>query len=203
MDLLLRLAPRPLGRDAVVLLVRLPGYFGVFPLQSGQRSIFASAVQSRKVSAADTSHEAERRSTRIRAQIPVRVTSLDPAFKFSERCHTLIVNTQGCGLRVSTELPAGTQVLLDELPSGLKATGIVANAVPLGSEGKYWLVGVALDRVGNIWGLHPAPADWGETMPTAQADAAPASVPVARAVNSSEWPYSQFSRRGEFHPGRR
>lgn len=153
----------------------------------------------------ETSHEAERRSSRIRAQIPVRLTSLDPQLKFAERCHTLIVNTEGCGLRLTTALPAGTQVLLDELPAGLKVTGIVVNAVPLGSDKKYWLVGVALDRTGNIWGIHPAPADWGETKAVAAAaSAAPAPANVAPAAQkSNEWPYSQFSRRGEFHPGRR
>lgn len=158
------------------------------------------------MASAPNSSAAQRRSTRIRAQIPVRVSSLDPEFAFAERCHTLVVNTQGCGLRLSRELPAGVQVLLDELPTGLQVTGIVANAVPLGSDGKYWLVGLALDDKGNIWGIHPAPSDWAEAkaMVAAAAASSPTSTSgVAPAAKKGEWPYSQFSPRGEFHPGRK
>src|SRR5436190_341721 len=58
------------------------------------------------------SYEAERRSTRIRAQIPLRVTSLDPAIQFSEQCHTLVVNTEGwsaavASFRTGCSCPAG------------------------------------------------------------------------------------------------
>ena len=59
-----------------------------------------------------------RRSTRIRAQIPLRVTSLDPATPFSESGHTLVVNTQGCGVRLSRALEPGLAVSLDDLPAG-------------------------------------------------------------------------------------
>src|ERR1700757_5497719 len=78
------------------------------------------------------SYEAERRSTRIRAQIPLRVTSLDPAIQFSEQCHTLVVNTEGCGVRLSRPLEPGVPVRLEELPGGHIATALVANCVPLG-----------------------------------------------------------------------
>ncbi len=84
------------------------------------------------------SYEAERRSTRIRAQIPLRVTSLDPAIQFSEQCHTLVVNTEGCGVRLSRPLEPVT----------------------------------------------PA-------------------APVPLATQQDQWPYAQFSSRGEFHPGRK
>src|SRR5713226_6645601 len=132
----------------------------------------------------EKSYEAARRSTRIQAQIPLRLTSLDPAIQMSEHCHTLVLNTQGCGVR------------LDELPGGQSVTARVANCVPLGPGGKSWVVGVALDQTGNIWGIHPAPVDWGsEPQPVA------AAVAIPREKN--EWPYSQFSTRGEFHPGRK
>ncbi|HXZ30872.1 MAG TPA: hypothetical protein VEH30_01210 [Terriglobales bacterium] len=136
-----------------------------------------------------------RRSTRIRAQIPIRLTSLDPAIEFAERCHTLVVNTEGCGVRVSRPLDPGLPVLLDELPAGNPAEGSVANCVPLGTEGKYWVVGIALDQPGNIWCIRPAPADWKESGP------ALASVPLPKKVD--EWPYSFFSGKGEAHPGRK
>jgi hypothetical protein len=145
----------------------------------------------------EKSFEAQRRSTRIRAQIPLRVTSLDPAIEFSEHCHTLVVNTQGCGVRLSRSLERGVPVRLDELPTGQAVAGRVANCVPLGSEGKYWLVGLALDQTGNVWGIAPAPADWGGE---SKAFAAAASATPGK---KNEWPYSQFSRTGEFHPGRK
>ncbi len=140
------------------------------------------------------SYEAERRSSRIRAQIPLRLTSLDPAIQLSERCHTLVLNTQGCGVRLSRPLEAGVPVRLDELPNGHTATARVANCVPLGTGGKYWVVGLALDQTGNIWGIHPAPANWGSE---------PQLAAVTAPVKKGEWPYTQFSNKGEFHPGRK
>jgi hypothetical protein len=88
-------------------------------------------------------------------------------------------------------------VRLDELPTGCVAEGQVANCVPLGP--KHWLVGIALGEIGNIWGLNPAPADWGSQPKAAAAAAATLSIPAKK----GEWPFSQFSRIGEFHPGRK
>src|SRR5215469_17082191 len=51
-----------------------------------------------------------RRGTRVRAQILLRITSLDPATKFSESCHTVVVNPSGCGIRFSHPLEPGTHV---------------------------------------------------------------------------------------------
>lgn len=142
------------------------------------------------------SFEAARRSTRIRAQIPFRLTSLDPAIPFSDHCHTLVVNTEGCGVRLSRPLEPGLPVLLDELPGGISAPAVVANCVPLGSGGNYWLVGLALEQPANIWCIQPAPADWGsEPMAVAVA------MPPPKKEN--EWPYSVFSSKGEAHPGRK
>jgi hypothetical protein len=152
--------------------------------------------------AAAKSYESSRRSTRIRAQIPVRVTSLDPEITLSEHCHTVVVNTQGCGVRLSRSLEAGVAVRLDELPTGQVVTAQVANSVPLGADGKYWLVGLAMEQTGNIWGIHPAPADWGSE-PKAMAAAAGAGAATAIPAKKDEWPFSQFSNRGEFHPGRK
>jgi hypothetical protein len=147
------------------------------------------------MSSAVKSYEAERRSTRIRAQIPFRLASLDPAIPFSEQCHTLVVNTEGCGVRLTQPLEPGLSVLLDELPGGTSAPARVANCVPLGTEGKYWLVGIALEEPANIWCIQPAPADWGI--------AASLVVAVAPPKKENEWPYSVFSTKGEAHPGRK
>jgi len=146
------------------------------------------------------SFEAVRRSTRIRAQIPFRLVSMDPAVTFSEQCYTLIVNTEGCGVRLTQPLEPGLPILLDELPSGTKATARVANCVPLGTEGKYWLVGIALDEPGNIWCIRPAPANWERASMARAAAAAPEAAPHKKAA---QWPYSVFSSKGEAHPGRK
>ena len=140
-----------------------------------------------------------RRSTRIRAQIPLRVTSLDPAIPFSESGHTLVLNTQGCGVRLSRALEPGMAISLEELPGGKSVTARVANCVPLGSGRQWWMVGIALDEPGNVWGVHPAPADWSSET----ALAATATAPAASPAKSGEWPFRQFSNRGEFHPGKR
>jgi hypothetical protein len=139
-----------------------------------------------------------RRSTRIRAQIPLRVTALGATAPFSETGHTLVINSQGCGVRLSRPLKPGAEVFLDELPSGRRVTARVANCVPLGAASNYWVVGIALDQPGNIWGIHPAPEDWGSETVVA----APAAAQAGTA-KAGEWPYRQFSNRGEFHPGRR
>jgi hypothetical protein len=136
-----------------------------------------------------------RRSTRIRAQIPIRITSLEPEVEFQEHCHTLVVNMEGCGVRLSRPLKPGTPILLDELPGGSTAEARVANCVPFGTEGKYWVVGIALEKPGNIWCIQPAPADWRESSPPV------ASVPPPK--KTGEWPYSFFSGKGEAHPGRK
>ena len=141
------------------------------------------------------SSEAARRSTRIRAQIPFRLVSVDPAISLDEHCHTLVVNTEGCGVRLTRPLEPGLQVLLSELPGGGSAGGRVANCVPLGTGSSFWLIGLALEEPGNIWCIQPAPADWGETKTTAAA--------VAPPKKENEWPYSVFSIKGEAHPGRK
>ncbi len=101
-----------------------------------------------------------RRGTRVRAQILLRVTSLEAAEGFSERCHTLLVNPNGCGVRLPRSLRPGMRVRVEELPGGKSATAHVACNVPLSTANKYWLVGLGLDSPGNPWCIAPAPADW-------------------------------------------
>lgn len=152
--------------------------------------------ESLRMSSSAKSFEAARRSTRIRAQIPFRLVSRDPAIPFSEQCHTLVVNTEGCGVRLNRPLEPGLPVLLDELPGGTSAVAVVANCVPLGTGGNYWLVGLALEQPSNIWCIRPAPADWGSEL-----DHVGAVVPPPK--KEDEWPYSVFSSKGEAHPGRK
>jgi len=147
-----------------------------------------------------TSREAARRSTRIRAQIPVRITVIEGSSYFSQSCHTLVVNTAGCAVRLSQPLELATAVCIDQLPNQRTANARVANCVPLGAGRQYWLVGLALDEPENIWEIRPAPADWGTESAVAVAaiTATNASVPTKK----GGWPFSKESpSRGCFGGG--
>lgn len=149
--------------------------------------------------------EMKRRSTRIQLHLPVRVSSCEPSVPFCEHCYTLIVNLQGCGVRVPFPVRLGLPVVIDELPTGVTMSGRVVNCVPLGSEGKFWLVGLAFDHPANVWAIDPVPPDW-ETVtrpetPNSTADDSPS--PATTSGKHAAWPYSMFSDRGEAHPGRR
>ena len=101
-----------------------------------------------------------RRGTRIRAQIPLRLTSLDPTSIFSENCHTLVVNPQGCGVRFHRPLKPGLRVRVDGLPGVPSTTARVTANVPPRQGSRYWTVGIGFDSPGDIWCLAPAPPDW-------------------------------------------
>lgn len=103
---------------------------------------------------------ATRRSTRLRVEIPVSVISLDRQRPFGDRCVVLVVSAQGCGFRASEELLAGTPIMISDLPGGGSVTARVASCVPMGSDGKYFLVGASLYSHGNVWGIANAPPDW-------------------------------------------
>ena len=143
--------------------------------------------------------ESPRRMTRVRVEIPLRLTTLAPAPLLAEQCYTLVVNPQGCGVKLSRALDPGTRVLLDGLPGGVHVNARVANCLPLGTDGKFFLLGLALETPGNVWGIQKAPADWedaGAELPT--------PIPTAEDPSKKKnWPYSLFSQRGEAHPGRR
>jgi hypothetical protein len=143
-----------------------------------------------------------RRSTRLRVEIPVSVTSLDRRRPFVERCIVLVVSAQGCGFRSSQALQLETPIMLGDLPGANSVTGRVASCVPLGNDA--FLVGVALYNHGNVWGITDAPEDWNvaaKNDPVA-AQPKPPSVPK-RAVQKKSWPFNLFSDGAEVHPGRK
>ncbi|HKW16521.1 MAG TPA: hypothetical protein VJO35_03330 [Terriglobales bacterium] len=109
-----------------------------------------------------SSQPQRRLGTRVRAQIPVRITSLDPEIDFSESCYTLMVNPKGCGIRCSRRLTPGLLLRVDELPGRGSARATVACVRPLEKGSKYWIVGIALESPGNLWCIAPAPSDWGD-----------------------------------------
>jgi hypothetical protein len=143
--------------------------------------------------------KATRRSTRLRVEIPVTVTSMDRRHQFSATCIALVVSPQGCGFRTSQPLPLETPVLLSGLPDGGSASARVANCLPLGNDGKYFLIGVSLYNHGNVWGIADPPSDWN----CAPTSAAASAGDAAATKSKSAWPYNLFSGHGETHPGRK
>jgi hypothetical protein len=146
-----------------------------------------------------------RRSTRMRVEIPVTVISMDRKHPLSAECMALVVSPQGCGFRASQALPIGTPVLLSDLPGGGNASARVANCLPLGSDGKYFLIGVSLYNPGNVWGIANPPADWNCASTPNPASTAETKAPAnSKPANSKNtWPYNLFSGQGEAHPSRK
>ena len=147
--------------------------------------------------------KAIRRSTRLRVEIPVSVISLDRKRPFGDRCMVLVVSAQGCGFRASEPLEVETPIMLSGLPGGGSVTARVANCLPLGNDGKYFLVGASLYTHGNVWGIADPPADWTAVAKddpvAAKADAKSGPLKVQKA----EWPYNLFAEGAELHPGRK
>jgi hypothetical protein len=148
--------------------------------------------------------KATRRSTRVRVEIPISVTSLDRVRPFAERCVALIVSSQGCGFRSSRALQLETPVFLSDLPCGGSVTARVASCLPLGSDGKFFLIGAALYTHGNVWGISDPPEDW-KTPEQSAIIAAAAGTGQNAAVKApaakKSWPYNRFSDSSESHPG--
>jgi hypothetical protein len=140
-----------------------------------------------------------RRGTRLRVEIQMIVTSMDRRYPFSAECIAIVVSSQGCGFRTLQALPLETPVLLGGLPGGATATGRVASCLPLGADGKRFLIGVALFNPGNVWGVINPPTDWDN----ASAATAPGGELKSETKNKNAWPYDLFSNQGESHPGRK
>jgi hypothetical protein len=115
----------------------------------------------------------------------------------------LVVSPQGCGFRASQALPLETPVLLSDLPDGSSASARVANCLPLGSDAKFFLIGVSLYNHGNVWGIANPPADWNCAPSPSPTSAGEAGQAATTAKSHSAWPYNLFSGQGEAHPGRK
>lgn len=150
--------------------------------------------------------KAARRSTRMRVQIPVSVISLDRMRPFGEKCLLLVVSAQGCGFRSSEALQLETPIMLSGLPGGGSVTARVANCLPLGDDGKHFLIGAALYTHGNVWGIANPPEDWNvaaKNDPVAENAKEPVAATQQVTVQKKAWPYSLFAEGAELHPGRR
>jgi hypothetical protein len=146
-----------------------------------------------------------RRSTRLRVEIPVSVTSLDRQRPYAEKCLVVIVSAQGCGFRSTRALQLETPIMLSDLPGGRSVTARVANCLPLGSDGKSFLVGAALYTHGNVWGIADPPQDWNvvaKNAPAAASTEGSTNAPEL-SVKKQSWPYNVFADGAEAHPGRK
>ncbi len=143
--------------------------------------------------------KALRRSTRMRVEIPVSVTSLDRMRPFAEQCTLLIVSAQGCGFRSPRAIQLETPVMFNDLPGGGGVTARVANCLPLGNDG--FLIGAALYNSGNVWGIANPPADWSVAVKNdpvaAKPKAAAAAASSGIAVQKKAWPYNVFESGAE------
>lgn len=103
-----------------------------------------------------------RRGTRIPCEIPIRLTSLNPDCPFSEPCLVILINLWGCAARFRRPLEIGAAVRLEDLPSKTNVTARVVNSISLGEYEKSWLLGLALDEPGDVWGVETPPEDWAQ-----------------------------------------
>lgn len=86
----------------------------------------------------------------------------DPAEPLSGTCVVILVNPQGCAVRFGQPLAVGTKVRLERLPRGGSVTARVVNCISMGEYEKLWLLGLALDEPGNVWGIPSPPDDWAQ-----------------------------------------
>lgn len=88
--------------------------------------------------------------------------------------------------------------MLSNLPGGKSVTARVANCLPLGNDGKYFLIGAALYTHGNFWGIADPPADWGvaaenDPVPANAAKPHPNATSAPKASTQKKaWPYNLF-----------
>jgi hypothetical protein len=96
----------------------------------------------------------------VPCEIPITLTSVDPREPFSHSCHIILANLRGCAARSTRPVAAGTVVHLDGLPIGTQVPARVVNCISLGEFEKIWLLGLALNEFGNVWGIETVPEDW-------------------------------------------
>jgi CheY-like chemotaxis protein len=101
-----------------------------------------------------------RQGTRIKCEIPLTLISLDPDHPFSGPCLAILANPNGCAVRCNHSLDVGTAVRLEGMPTEGVITARVVNCISLGPYEKVRVLGLVLDRPGNVWGIKNPPQDW-------------------------------------------
>ncbi len=102
-----------------------------------------------------------RRSSRVKMNLPILVTSTEPQPTFSEVCETMMVNAHGCSLRANNKLDAGSSVQFQTKDSNWTMAHIV-DCQPLNHGRTSWMLGAKLDKPTNFWGLENYPEDWAQ-----------------------------------------
>ncbi len=100
-----------------------------------------------------------RRSSRVAANVPILVTSKDPANRFSEICQTLVVSAHGCLFRSPIRVDNGAIVHF-HTEEGRQNTGRVVYCQAIESDQRSWKLAAQFDRPENFWGLKEHPKDW-------------------------------------------
>jgi hypothetical protein len=101
-----------------------------------------------------------RRSTRLSRQIPVVITSLDPAHNFAGNYETLVVNAHGCGVIVREQLETEMPMTVELVANGRIKKARVVLVRPL-TEGVSWLLGLEFEHpAADFWEIENPPADW-------------------------------------------
>src|SRR5690349_9036240 len=98
----------------------------------------------------ENSFTALRRSSRVPAELPIRVTSLDGTH-FSEVCKTLVVNAHGCALQTRVRFDEGIPLRFHN-NNGHETTARVVSCDPIGPDNLAWRLAAKLDRPENFWG---------------------------------------------------
>jgi hypothetical protein len=73
-----------------------------------------------------------------------------------------LANLRGCAVRSSEAIPVGTDVWLRGLPGQPEVAAHVVTCISLGRFEHLWLIGLALKRPANVWGIENVPEDWNE-----------------------------------------
>ena len=113
----------------------------------------------------------QRSGTRIACEISAMLGLLDSLHLPSEPCLIIVVNPQGCAARFNRPLEIGAGVWLEGLPVR-GATARVANCISIAGFANLWLLGLALDEPGNVWGIVTPPEDWEVDLPMRPPDSA-------------------------------
>lgn len=102
----------------------------------------------------------KRSGTRISCEIPIRLDLVDSIHASSEPGQIILVNPRGCAARFQHALEIGTRVRLKGLAAKRTVTARVVNCFWPGESSKFWVLGLALEEPGNIWGIERPPDDW-------------------------------------------
>jgi hypothetical protein len=98
-----------------------------------------------------------RRSQRIPFSHLQFVYSLDPDLAFLECCTIVEVNRHGCSFNAPQPFKHGARLRLGILHNGHVTTARVVYALPLDPALKIWIVGLELDKPGNVFWAVPLP----------------------------------------------